>query len=289
MLTTKGSNRALLIVAGLATFCMLFASCGEDVNGDQPAHGVSEVAPAAETAEPAPDVNPAQILSGEQLAAYNSLTDENKQQYHELLPQALEDVHPEDRDLAVGVFASMAKQSQDHLEAMKEEPLIELPPLRETLSAQKQEKLDDLDHRLRETFIWWWEGYREAESYVEPGEIEYTVAHRKMILDALPIGALAASDFLSPDSVAELNTFSKDAQDYFWRAITGDMTLTLGGAFLPDPDTGKCCVVSERNLDLDVGYFKAYAAWQLEHTRYLNDPTTGAPSPEFSYDYDSNS
>ena len=164
---------------------------------------------------------------------------------------------------------------------MKEEPLIKLSPLRETLSAQEQDKLAALDHRLRAEFVWWWEEYREAESYVEPGDIEYLVAHRRMVLNSLPIRELAASDFLPPDSAAELNTFSKKAQDYFWRAMAGQMTL--GSAFWRDPDTGSCCEVSKRNLDLDDGYLKAYAEWQLEHARYMNNPTTGAPTPEFTY------
>lgn len=199
-----------------------------------------------------------------------------------MLPQGLQDVASEDRDLAVGVFASMAKRSQDHLQAMKEESLIKLPPIRETLLAQERKKLDELDHRLRAAFVWWWEEYREAESYVEPGDIEFLVAHRRMVLDSLPIRKLAAEDFLPPDSVAELSSLSSDAQDYSWRAIAGQMTQ--GSAFWPDPDTGDCCVTSEWNLDLDPDYLKAFAAWQLLHARYLNDPTTGAPPPEFSYD-----
>ena len=76
------------------------------------------------------------------------------------------------------------KRSQEHLRALKEEPLIELPPLRETLSSQEQKRLDTLDHRLREAFIWWWEGYLEAESYIEPGEVEFIVAQRRMVLGA---------------------------------------------------------------------------------------------------------
>ena len=277
------TKRALLVGVGLAAFATVLASCEEDVNDDQPAQNVSPVASAAATnTGPDIDTNPAQILSGGQLAAYNSLKEEKKKQFNELLPEALRDVHPEDRVQAVGVFASMAKRSQDHLQAMKEEPLIKLPPLRETLSSQELEKLDALDHRLRETFIWWWEEYREAETYVEPGDIEFLVAHRRMVLASLPNRELVAEDFLLPDSVAELSSFSKEAQDYFWRAIAGQMTQ--GSAFWPDPDTGTCCEVLEPNWDLDPDYLKAFAAWQLEFARHLNDPTTGEPSSDFVYD-----
>ena len=272
MRTTSENTTGLLVAASWIIICILFASCGGETKGVQPAQGESEVAPA---------VGQEQILSGGQLAAYNGLTEENKQQFTDLLPQALQDVHPEDRDLAVDRFASMAQRSQDHLRALKEEPLIELPPLRQTLSTQEQERLDALDHRLRKAFIWWWEGFREAESYITSGQVEFIVAQRRMVLGALPIRELSASDFLSPDSVAELNSFSEHSQDYFWRAIAGQMTE--GSAFMPDPDTGMCCVVSKQNLDLDPDYLKAYAAWQLEHAKYINDPTSGTPSPEFTY------
>ena len=272
MWTISGKTTDLLVAAGSIILCILLASCGAETKDDQPAQGNSK---------PAPVDDQEQILSSGQLAAYNGLTDENKQQFNELLPQALEDVHPADRDLAVDRFASMAQRSQEHLRALKEEPLIELPPLRETLSSQEQKRLDTLDHRLREAFIWWWEGYLEAESYIEPGEVEFIVAQRRMVLGALPIGELDASDFLSPDSVAELNSFSQHAQDYFWRAIAGQMTQ--GSAFMPDPDSGRCCVTAKQNLDLDPDYLKAYVAWQLEHATYINDPMSGTPSPEFAY------
>ena len=56
----------------------------------------------------------AQILTGEQLAAYNGLTVENREFFRaELLPQALQDIHPDDHEQATGVFVKMMKRSQD--------------------------------------------------------------------------------------------------------------------------------------------------------------------------------
>ena len=56
---------------------------------------------------------------------------------------------------------------------------------------------------------------------------------------------------------SRLNSLSQHAQDYLWRAVAGQMTE--GSAFMPDPDSGRCCVTAKQNLDLDPDYLKAYA------------------------------
>ncbi len=62
--------------------------------------------------ETVPD--PAEILSGELLDAYNGLTQENRDIFtSELLPVGLQDIHPDDEEQAVGVFVTLMKRAQD--------------------------------------------------------------------------------------------------------------------------------------------------------------------------------
>ena len=107
--------------------------------------GVTTTVVQAEGPEAPPD--PAQILTGQQLDAYNGLTAENQEFFRaELLPQALQDVHPDDHEQATGVFVNMMKRSQDS-HAAAQQPENELTSGGSSAQASSSCRIDpDLWH-----------------------------------------------------------------------------------------------------------------------------------------------